>query len=147
MLTYRMKSKISLYKNAASAVYARRDAHCFGKISCGIYVGNEEQFVCKVLKCEMLKSGNKMLFFGLYNPRYCERIELYRKILFLNSFHSSTSTRESTSDGNTETPKITGWMTPTSVNNIEVNFENFSFKRDINSVHKMDINCGTRYTQ
>ena len=99
-----MKSKISLNKNAASAVYVRRDAHCFGKISCGIYVGNEEQFVCEVLKGEMLKSGNTLLSCGPYNPRYCERIELYRKILFLNSLLSSTSTRESTSDGNIETP-------------------------------------------
>ncbi len=60
---YRMKSKISLYKNAASAVYAHRDTHCFGRISHGIYVGIEEKFVWEFLKGEVLKSGNKLLFY------------------------------------------------------------------------------------
>ena len=79
-----------------------RDAHYFGRISRGIYVGNGEQLVCKVLNGKMLKFGNKLLFCRPVLSRYCDKIGLYRTILFeliaLKKFHSISHRRQEQCD-------------------------------------------------
>ena len=59
---YRVKSKVYLHKDAASAVNALRWALRTGRIPREIYLDNGKQFVSKVFKAEAQKNGIKLIF-------------------------------------------------------------------------------------
>ena len=90
---YRVKSKVYLHKDAASAVNAIRWALRPGRIPRKIYLDNGKQFVSKVFKAEAQKHGIKLIFGLPYNPRGRGKIEWYHKTLYqeliaLKEFHS-----------------------------------------------------------
>jgi transposase InsO family protein len=90
---YRVKSKVYLHKDAASAVNALQWALRAGRIPREIYLNNGKQFVSKVFKAEAQKNGIKLIFGRPYNPRGRDKIERYHKTLYqeliaLKEFHS-----------------------------------------------------------
>ena len=90
---YRVKSKVYLHKDSASAVNALRCAFRAGQIPREIYLDNGKQFVSKIFKTEAQKRDIKLIFGRPYNPRGCGNIERYHKTLYqelipLKEFHS-----------------------------------------------------------
>jgi transposase InsO family protein len=129
---YRVKSKVYLHKDAASAVNALRWALRPGRIPREIYLDNGKQFVSKVFKAEAQKHGIKLIFGRPYNPRGRGKIERYHKTLYqelisLKEFHSLSHFKRElwTFDhqyNNWRKQEILNWMTPTSVYHNEINF-------------------------
>ena len=79
---YRVKSKVYLHKDAASAVNALRLALHPGWIPREIYLDNGKQFVSKVFKAEAQKNGIKLVFGRPYNPNGRGKIEHYQRTLY-----------------------------------------------------------------
>jgi len=90
---YRVKSKVYLHKDAASAVNALQWALRAGRIPREIYLDNGKQFVSKLFKAEAKKHSIKLIFGRPYHPRGRGKIEryhqtLYRELIALRDFHS-----------------------------------------------------------
>lgn len=152
---YRVRSKVYLHKDAASAVNALQWALRKGRIPREIYVDNGKQFVSKAFKSEAQKHGIKLIFGRPYNPRGRGKIEryhqtLYRELITLKKFRSLSHFRRELWNFDQRynywrKQEILDWMTPasaTTTKSISAKTENTS-QADINSVNKTDINCGT----
>ena len=129
---YRVKSKVYLHKDAASAVNALRWALRSGRVPREIYLDNGKQFVAKVFKAEAQKHGIKLIFGRPYNPRGRGKIEryhrtLYQELIALKVFHSLSHFKRELWNfdkqyNNWRKQEILGWTTPTSVYHDEINF-------------------------
>jgi len=129
---YRVKSKVYLHKDAASAVNALRWALRSRRIPREIYLDNGKQFVSKIFKAEAQNHGIKLIFGRPYNPRGRGKIERYHKTLYqeliaLKEFHSLSHFKRELWNfdhqyNNWRKQEILGWMTPASVYHNEINF-------------------------
>ena len=142
---YRVKSKVYLHKDAASAVNALRWALRAGRIPREIYLDNGKQFVSKIFKAEAQKYGIKLIFGRPYNPRGRGKIERYHKTLYqeliaLKEFPSLSHFKRElwTFDhqyNNWRKQEILNWMTPASVYHNEINFN--KNRKCLSSGHKL----------
>lgn len=129
---YRVKSKVHLRKDAASAVNALQWALRAGRIPREIYLDNGKQFVSKKFKAEATEHGIKLIFGRPYNPRGRGKIEryhqtLYRELIALNEFRSLGHFRKELwrfdlQYNNWRKQEILDWMTPASVYSNKSNF-------------------------
>ncbi len=129
---YRVKSKVCLHKDAASAVNALRWALRAGRIPREIYLENGKQFVSKVFKAEAQKHGIKLIFGRPYYPKGHGKIEhyhktLYQKLIALKMFPSLSHFKHElwNFDHQYNTwrkQEILGWLTPALVYHNEINF-------------------------
>jgi transposase InsO family protein len=129
---YRVRSKVYLHKDAASAINALQWALRNGRIPREIYVDNGKQFVAKTFKAEAQKHGIKLIFGRPYHPRGRGKIERYHKTLYqelicLKEFRSLSHFRRELWNfdqqyNNWRKQEILDWMTPASVYHNEINF-------------------------
>jgi transposase InsO family protein len=129
---YRVRGKVYLRKDAASAVNALQWALRNGRIPREIYVDNGKQFVAKTFKAEAQKHGIKLIFGRPYNPRGRGKIERYHKTLYqelicLKEFRSLSHFKRELWNFDQQynywrKQEILDWMTPASVYHNEINF-------------------------
>ena len=129
---YRVRGKVYLHKDAASAVNALQWALRIGRIPREIYVDNGKQFVAKTFKAEAQKHGIKLIFGRPYNPRRRGKIERYHKALYqelicLKEFRSLSHFKRELWNFDQQynywrKQEILDWMTPASVYHNEINF-------------------------
>ena len=152
---YRVKSKVYLHKDAASAVNAMQWALRAGRIPREIYVDNGKQFVSKAFKAEAQKPGIKLIFGKPYYPSGRGKIERYHQTLYRGTYRSQGISftqpfQERTLDSITCTTtgasrkSWSGKLQPQSstTKSISIKTENV-YQADKNSVNKTDIICGT----
>jgi transposase InsO family protein len=129
---YRVRGKVYLHKDAASAVNALQWVLRNGRIPREIYVDNGKQFVAKTFKAEAQKHGIKLIFGRPYNPRGRGKIERYHKTLYqelicLKEFRSLSHYRRELWNFDQQynywrKQEILDWMTPASVYHNKINF-------------------------
>jgi transposase InsO family protein len=141
---YRVRSKVHLHKDAASAVNALQWALRNARIPREIYVDNGKQFISKTFKAEARKYGISLIFGRPYNPRGCSKIEryheiLYRELVALKEFRSLSHFKRELWNfdhqyNNWRKQEILDWMTQALVYHNEINFN--KNQKHLSSGHK-----------